>query len=99
PSAGGRAPAAFEEEESGLLPEMQEGEALSLVDPRGVWTETKFTRPPARYNEGSLVRELEKRGIGRPSTYAEIIGKVQQRQYAEKLASGGFPPPERRQIV
>ena len=55
-------------------------------------TEQKFTQPPARYNEGSLVRELEKRGIGRPSTYAEIIGKVQQRAYAEKVASGGFQP-------
>ncbi len=55
-------------------------------------TEQKFTQPPARYNEGSLVRELEKRGIGRPSTYAEIIGKVQQRAYAEKVSSGGFQP-------
>src|SRR6185369_8312335 len=54
----------------------------------------KFTQPPARYNEGSLVRELEKRGIGRPSTYAEIIGKVQQRQYVEKLQSGAFQPTQ-----
>jgi DNA topoisomerase I len=66
--------------------------AAAPSKPSGVLTEQKFTQPPARYNEGSLVRELEKRGIGRPSTYAEIIGKVQQRAYAEKVASGGFQP-------
>ena len=40
------------------------------------------------------MRELEKRGIGRPSTYAEIIGKVQQRAYVEKIPSGGFRPTQ-----
>ncbi len=88
------APVAPVEEESSeaLLPDLEEGAKLTLVAPPGVLTEQKFTQPPARYNEGSLVRELEKRGIGRPSTYAEIIGKVQQRAYAEKLSSGGFQP-------
>jgi DNA topoisomerase I len=80
------------EEDDGLLPEMEEGEALALAVPPGVLAEQKFTQPSARYNEGSLVRELEKRGIGRPSTYAEIIGKVQQRAYVEKLQSGAFQP-------
>jgi DNA topoisomerase-1 len=74
------------------LPELEEGEVLTLLAPPGVITEQKFTQPPARYNEGSLVRELEKRGIGRPSTYAEIIGKVQARDYVEKVPSGGFRP-------
>jgi DNA topoisomerase-1 len=74
------------------LPELAEGEVLTLVAPPGVITEQKFTQPPARYNEGSLVRELEKRGIGRPSTYAEIISKVQARDYVEKVPSGGFKP-------
>ena len=74
------------------LPELQANEELSLVKPPGVIAEQKFTQPPPRYNEGSLVRELEKRGIGRPSTYAEIISKVQARDYVEKLASGGFQP-------
>jgi DNA topoisomerase-1 len=74
------------------LPELSEGESLQLLTPPGVITEQKFTQPPPRYNEGSLVRELEKRGIGRPSTYAEIISKVQQRAYVEKLSSGGFQP-------
>jgi DNA topoisomerase-1 len=87
------APAAVVEEEAdALLPDLNEGDVLQLSATPGVITEQKFTQPPPRFNEGSLVRELEKRGIGRPSTYAEIIGKVQQRAYAEKLASGGFQP-------
>ena len=87
------APVVVEEESSdALLPDLDEGAKLSLHAPPGVLTEQKFTQPPPRFNEGSLVRELEKRGIGRPSTYAEIIGKVQQRAYVEKLASGGFAP-------
>ena len=81
-----------EESSEALLPDLDEGATVSLHAPPGVLTEQKFTQPPARYNEGSLVRELEKRGIGRPSTYAEIIGKVQQRAYVEKLSSGGFSP-------
>ncbi len=81
-----------EEEADALLPDLAEGDLLQLSAPPGVITEQKFTQPPPRFNEGSLVRELEKRGIGRPSTYAEIIGKVQQRAYAEKLSSGGFQP-------
>ena len=86
------APTVTEDDGEATLPELAEGEVLRLVTPPGVITEQKFTQPPPRYNEGSLVRELEKRGIGRPSTYAEIIGKVQQRAYVEKLQSGGFQP-------
>jgi DNA topoisomerase-1 len=84
--------AAAEEESDALLPEMNERDVLGLATPPGVSTEQKFTQPPPRYNEGSLVRELEKRGIGRPSTYAEIISKVQQRAYVEKLPGGAFQP-------
>jgi len=79
---------AAEEDVETTLPEMRDGEALTLPKPPGVQSEQKFTQPPARYNEGSLVRELEKRGIGRPSTYAEIISKVQARDYVEKLPGG-----------
>jgi DNA topoisomerase I len=71
-----------------MLPEMSEGELLALVEPPGVVAEQKFTQPPPRYSEGSLVRELEERGIGRPSTYAEIISKVQARDYVEKVEGG-----------
>ncbi len=73
------------DDEEATLPELKEGQALALRTPPGVVTEQKFTQPPPRYNEGSLVRELEERGIGRPSTYAEIISKVQARDYVEKL--------------
>jgi DNA topoisomerase I len=82
----------LDEKGDGSLPPLNEGERLVTVDPPGVLAEQKFTQPPARFNEGSLVRELEKRGIGRPSTYAEIISKVQARDYVEKLQSGGFKP-------
>jgi DNA topoisomerase-1 len=64
--------------EDALLPPVQEGDALKLqqLDPS-----QHFTKPPARYSEASLVRELEKRGIGRPSTYASIISTIQDRGY------------------
>jgi DNA topoisomerase-1 len=74
------------------LPELDEGVALRLVKPPGVVTEQKFTQPPPRYTEASLVRELEERGIGRPSTYAEIISKVQARDYVEKMDGTRFRP-------
>jgi len=96
-AAGVVAPAAArdllaEDAEASLPPELAEGQALHLVTPPGVITEQKFTQPPPRYNEGSLVRELEERGIGRPSTYAEIISKVQARDYVEKIDGTRFRP-------
>ena len=60
------------------LPDYAPGEALALVD---VAATQHFTRPPARYSEASLVRELERRGIGRPSTYVPIISTIQDRGY------------------
>ena len=60
------------------LPDFTEGEALVC---HGIETSQHFTKPPARYGEASLVRELEKRGIGRPSTYASIISTIQERGY------------------
>ncbi len=89
-AANAAANAAAEDEEA-TLPELTEGEALLLNTPPGVVTEQKFTQPPPRYNEGSLVRELEERGIGRPSTYAEIISKVQARDYVEKQEARFHP--------
>ncbi|MEI7892242.1 MAG: type I DNA topoisomerase [Myxococcales bacterium] len=74
------------------LPELADGDVLRKVDPPGILTEQKFTQPPARYSEGSLVRELEDKGIGRPSTYAEIISKVQARDYVEKIDVTRFKP-------
>ena len=93
------APARFDEDAENMLPEIAPGETLKLVNPPGVVTEQKFTQPPPRYNEGSLVRELEKRGIGRPSTYAEIISKVQARDYVEKLPGGQMQATELGKMV
>ncbi|MGH7437668.1 MAG: type I DNA topoisomerase, partial [Polyangiaceae bacterium] len=81
------------EDAEASLPELAEGETLRLVTPPGVVTEQKLTQPPPRYSEASLVKELEERGIGRPSTYAEIISKVQARDYVVKIeGSRGFQP-------
>ncbi|MFO0668825.1 MAG: type I DNA topoisomerase [Polyangiaceae bacterium] len=93
------AAAAAETDENATLPELEENQALAIVDPPGVVTEQKFTQPPPRYNEGSLVRELEEKGIGRPSTYAEIISKVQARDYVEKMDGNRFRPTDLGKVV
>ena len=61
-----------------LLPDLKEQEALKLLK---LDTLQKFTQPPPRYSEASLVRELEENGIGRPSTYATILTTIQDREY------------------
>jgi DNA topoisomerase I len=77
------------------LPELNDGQALAL---NSVKTDEHYTEPPPRYNEASLVKELEERGIGRPSTYASIINTIQDREYVVKLPptgrSGRFYPTE-----
>src|SRR5664280_671413 len=81
------------EEENGqdkLLPEVKEKEKLKLIN---LNTEQKFTQPPPRFSEASLVRELEEKGIGRPSTYANIISTIQDREYV-RLDKGKFFPTE-----
>ncbi|MFP6640619.1 MAG: type I DNA topoisomerase, partial [Myxococcota bacterium] len=65
--------------DSGPLPDVQVGEVLQLVKLDPI---QHFTKPPPRYGEASLVKELESRGIGRPSTYASIISTIQDRGYA-----------------
>jgi len=67
--------------EDNVLPDMTVGEDMKLID---IITEQKFTTPPNRYNESSIVKQLEKLGIGRPSTYASIIDTLLKRAYAEK---------------
>ncbi len=64
------------------LPKLKKGDVLILVPPK-VRAERKETQPPPRLGEGALVRELEKRSIGRPSTYAAIVDKIKYRQYVE----------------
>ncbi len=67
-----------EEEEGKSLPPLQEGQALK---PLGVSADQHFTKPPPRYTEATLVRELEENGVGRPSTYATIIETLRSRKY------------------
>lgn len=74
------------------LPPVEKGMALSLHGD-GVSSAQKFTQPPPRFTEGTLVRELEERGIGRPSTYASILSAVQQRRYVVKK-EGKLHPSE-----
>jgi DNA topoisomerase-1 len=69
------------------LPKMAANDALSLLDPStDMRSVEKETQPPPRYTEAGLVKELEKRGIGRPSTYASIIRTIEERGYVEKDA-------------
>ena len=73
---------------SGVLPPLAEGDRLEL---KALRPEQKFTQPPPRFTEATLVKELEENGIGRPSTYASIIGVLQDRDYANKV-EGKFKP-------
>jgi len=72
------------------LPALSEGQKLTL---KALDTEQHFTEPPPRFNEASLVKELEERGIGRPSTYSAILSTIQERQYVQKVG-GKFIPTE-----
>jgi DNA topoisomerase-1 len=78
---------------SNKLPELNAGDRLSLKELK---PEQHFTEPPPRYNEASLVKELEEQGIGRPSTYASIINTIQDREYVQKMGgrNGRFVPTE-----
>ncbi len=75
-------------EEAVKLPELKSGDSLRLVK---LDKEQKFTQPPPRYNEASLVRELEEKGIGRPSTYAAIITTLLDREYAVQQEKNFVP--------
>jgi DNA topoisomerase I len=79
---------ADDEDGSSVLPPLREGDALQL---RELKPEQKFTQPPPRYSEATLVKALEENGIGRPSTYASIISVIQARDYVNKI-EGRFKP-------
>jgi DNA topoisomerase-1 len=85
---GDEAPAI--DEEIDRLPPLREGETLERLD----WlSEQKFTQPPGRYTEASLVRALEENGVGRPSTYAQILATLQGREYVTKEKRSLRPTP------
>jgi len=76
-----------EEEDEAKLPALSEGEKLDCLE----WTgEQKFTKPPPRYSEPSLIKALEENGVGRPSTYAQTLSTIEKREYVNK---------EKRQLV
>ena len=72
------------------LPDLSEGESLKLIstDPQ-----QHFTQPPARYTEATLVRAMEEKGVGRPSTYATIVSTIQDREYVQKIDKRLSPTP------
>src|SRR5439155_1212276 len=88
-----------EDEEKGdvsrQLPPLESGQTLELID---LIPEQHFTQPPPRFTEASLVKELEEKGIGRPSTYAAILSTIQDKEYVEKK-EGRFFPTELGKIV
>ena len=84
-----------EDKEEGVLPELREGERLEV---RELLPTQHFTQPPPRYTEASLVKALEARGIGRPSTYASILTTIQDREYVLKQA-GKFYPTDTGEVV
>ncbi len=84
-----------EDEEGAMLPDLVPGQELALVE---LVPEQHFTQPPSRYTEAALVKALEEKGIGRPSTYAPIIATIQERGYVTK-ENRHFRPTELGKVV
>ncbi|MBI3666700.1 MAG: type I DNA topoisomerase, partial [Acidobacteria bacterium] len=84
-----------DEEIKHKLPAVAEGEKLKFKELK---PEQHFTEPPPRYNEATLVKELEASGVGRPSTYAAILSTIQEREYVKK-EGGRFTPTELGMVV
>jgi len=83
------------EEKECKIPPLKEGDQIAFLE---FLPEQNFTQPPPRFSESSLIRELEKKGIGRPSTYASIVSTIQEKEYAAKK-KGRFVPTELGKIV
>lgn len=81
--------------EEGFLPQLSEGDKLKTID---VTPKQHFTQPPPRFTEATLVKELEAKGIGRPSTYATILSTIVDRKYTEKI-DRKFSPTELGEVV
>lgn len=84
-----------DDDQTRLLPAMNEGDALSTG---AVTADQHFTQPPPRFSEASLVKKMEEIGIGRPSTYASILGVLRDRNYV-RLESRRFMPEDRGRLV
>ena len=94
-SAVGKEPSPEEEEEGRLLPPLSIGNRLTLL---GLTPKQHFTQPPPRFTEALLIKELEEKGIGRPSTYATILSTILERKYVEKT-EGRLRPTELGKVV
>ena len=79
-----------EDEDSKQLPAMNEGDVHKK---QTVNADQKFTQPPPRFTEANLIRFLEEQGIGRPSTYASIVGTIERRQYVDRIKTRFQPTP------
>lgn len=79
-----------DDDEEKTLPQVEKGENLKL---NKITPEQHFTEPPPRYTEATLVKALEEKGIGRPSTYAAIMTTIQEREYVERLEGRFHPTP------
>jgi DNA topoisomerase-1 len=86
----GRDEAEEDEKKNPVIGTLAKGDALDLI---GLFPEQRFTQPPSRFTEATLIKILEQNGIGRPSTYAPIISTIQDRDYVTKSA-GVFKPTE-----
>ncbi len=84
------------DKDSPKLPPLTQGETLKLVE---VLPEKKATQPPPRFNEASLVKFLEENGIGRPSTYAEILRKIEERRYVHRKDRRFIPTALGRTVI
>ena len=87
---------AVADEDAGTLPELSQGETLKLL---GFSPEQHFTQPPPRFTQATLIKELEDRGIGRPSTYAAIMTSILNREYVEEDESRRMRPTTLGRIV
>lgn len=83
-------------EQSGALPKLEKGEKLTAKEVLG---NQHFTQPPARYNEASLIKELEENGIGRPSTYAPTISTIIDRHYVEREQGNQIKPTALGEVI
>jgi DNA topoisomerase-1 len=92
----GQDEAASDDDEAATLPAMNEGETLKLL---GFEPEQHFTQPPPRFSQATLIKELEEKGIGRPSTYAAIMTSILNREYVEEDPSKRLRPTSLGRVV
>jgi DNA topoisomerase-1 len=88
PATGGEEEIVHHQDSAQELPHLHEGERMKAQD---LQPQQHFTQPPPHFTDASLIKELEEKGIGRPSTYASILSNIQDREYVEKRENRYFP--------